>query len=357
MRRRSTVLTAALVLLVVAGAQAQMGPRRRPLSGQPPFAPGGSAARVPFVDTHVHLDGQAPNLLDWEGAVQVALGGMDALGVTRSLVMPPPFPAGLSRAYDHEAFVAAVSGHPDKLGFPSGGGSLNGMIQEALAAGEASQALRRRFEERAEKVLKDGAFGFGELTAEHLSFNSRHPHLSAPPDHPLFLALADIAARHDVPIDLHMEAVPQDMPLPPRFASPPNPPTLKENVSGLERLLAHNARAKVVWAHVGWDNTGHWTPERCRRLLTAHPNLYFSIKIDQLSLPDSRPMTPSGIKPEWLELFTTFPDRFYSSPRFPLQRAPVGQAIRAFLDRLPPDLARTIATDNAVRIYNLAQHQ
>ena len=31
-----------------------------------------------------------------------------------------------------------------------------------------------------------------------------------PPDHPLYLLLADIAAQHGVPIDLHMEAVPAD---------------------------------------------------------------------------------------------------------------------------------------------------
>ncbi len=30
-----------------------------------------------------------------------------------------------------------------------------------------------------------------------------------PPDHPLFLVLAEVAAKYGIPIDLHMEAVPE----------------------------------------------------------------------------------------------------------------------------------------------------
>ena len=55
-----------------------------------------------------------------------------------------------------------------------------------------------------------GAAGFGEMAAEH--FSGGTPYQFAPPDHPLFLLLADIAARHDVPIDQHMNAVPRDGP-------------------------------------------------------------------------------------------------------------------------------------------------
>ena len=97
---------------------------------------------------------------------------------------------------------------------------------------------------------------------------------STPPDHPLFLVLADIAADNDMPIDLHMEAVPQDMPTPPRFAlRGPNPSNLKENISALERLLDHNPRPRIIWAHAGWDNTGERTVRLMRSLLAKHPNL------------------------------------------------------------------------------------
>lgn len=90
--------------------------------------------------------------------------------------------------------------------------------------------MLRRFEQAAEAILRGGAAGFGELAAEH--FSSRigsHPYESAPADHPLFLALADIAARADVPIELHMEAVPRDLPFPnPALMGPPNPPAVHE---------------------------------------------------------------------------------------------------------------------------------
>jgi len=81
-----------------------------------------------------------------------------------------------------------------------------------------------------------GAAGFGEMAAEH--FSGGTPYQFAPPDHPLFLLLADIAARHDVPIDQHMNAVPRAMALPLDLSSPFNHSQLHENTSAFERLLA-----------------------------------------------------------------------------------------------------------------------
>jgi hypothetical protein len=102
--------------------------------------------------------------------------------------------------------VTSARAHGDRFAVLGGRGSLNAMIQDAITAGETSEKLRRKFEARAIAIIKDGAVGFGEMAAEHLSFFSEHPYESAPPDHPLFLLLADIAARLGVPIDLHMEA-------------------------------------------------------------------------------------------------------------------------------------------------------
>ena len=97
------------------------------------------------------------------------------------------------------------------------------------------------------------------------------------------LLLADIAAEHNMPIVLHTEAVPQDMALPAPLKSPPNPPRLHANIAALGRLAAHNPRAKIIWAHAGSDNTGYRTPEICRTMLMAHPNVYMEIKIDPVS--------------------------------------------------------------------------
>ena len=64
---------------------------------------------------------------------------------------------------------------------------------------------------RAEELLRQGVVGFGELSIEHLSLPQSpvKDYEYAPADSPLMLLLADIAAQHNVPIDLHMEALPQ----------------------------------------------------------------------------------------------------------------------------------------------------
>lgn len=55
-----------------------------------------------------------------------------------------------------------------------------------------------------------------------------------------------------MPIDIHMEAVPDDMPLPLGLNPSHNPGILKANISAFERLLSHNRKAKIIWAHAGW---------------------------------------------------------------------------------------------------------
>ena len=178
----------------------------------------------------------------------------------------------------------------------------------------------------------------------------------APADHPLMLLLADIAAEHNVPIDLHMEAVPEDMA---SNLKPPNPLRLHGNFAALERLLSHNPRSRLIWAHAGQDNTGFRTPELMRGLLSRHPNLFMEIKYDPTALGKNPPIGPDGkLKPEWLKLYQDFPDRFiigsdqhYDPPAStPLARA---QANAKLLDQLPQDLRRKIALENPLRIYGM----
>jgi predicted TIM-barrel fold metal-dependent hydrolase len=176
--------------------------------------------------------------------------------------------------------------------------------------------------------------------------------------------LADIAAETGLPITMHLEAVPRTMALPPSWhvegIAPPK--ELTSNIVELERLLAHNERAKVVWAHGGWDNTGHRTPELCRQLLQAHPNLYMELKIDPRRPGLNSPLTggASGtLKPEWLKLFEDFPDRFVlgSDQHYPMPADNVQRwegVVRLF-NELPPDLQRRFGTENARSIYRISQ--
>lgn len=236
------------------------------------------------------------------------------------------------------------------------------MIQQAIRGNKVSAEFSRTFKARAEEILEEGAVGFGEMSAEHLATGPGTYYEYAPPDETLFLSLADISAEHGgVPIDLYMEAVPEVMPLPSEFRAPPNPPRLRANVAAFERLLTHNRRAKIVWAHAGWDNTGYRTPELMRRLLRRHPNLYMEIKVDPIAPGKNSPLDGGGsgaIKPQWLQLFRDFPDRFvigsdqhYPEPPTASQR---WQSAVLLLNQLPPDLRSKIARENAVRIYHLA---
>jgi len=289
-----------------------------------------------------------------------AVAALDRARVQTVLVMPPPGP--VERVEVERQVAAAASSSRERFRFLLGGGSLNPMIQQAVREGTVSQDLRLRFETRAAEIVEAGAVGFGEMTALHLSFNEPHPYEVAPPDHPLFLLLADLAAQYNLPIDLHLEIVSQDLSTPQgvRVLSPNNPPILAENLASFERLLAHNRQARIVWAHVGWDNTGHMTVSLLRRLLAAHPNLYLQVKppARPAAFPENAPLDPAGsLRPDWLQLMEAFPERFVlgTDTFFNRSEEPRGQAARAarLLTQLPKHLAVKLAFGNASRVYGL----
>ncbi|MBN1269714.1 MAG: hypothetical protein JXB04_09015 [Kiritimatiellae bacterium] len=109
-----------------------------------------------------------------------------------------------------------------------------------------------------------------------------HQFYRVPADHPLYLLLAEVAAERDVAIDMHMEAVVKSRPMPDnlRRASPRNPATLQATVAEMENLLVHERGARIVWQQAGWDNTGEFGVDLIRRLLAAHPNLYFALRVE-----------------------------------------------------------------------------
>jgi len=311
-------------------------------------------ASSPYIDAHVHIDQHDP-----EGAVQLLLRAMDGLNGAKAFIQTEPYGPDNPQRWDVEMILSAVKKHPDKLMVLGGGGTLNPMILQSWRTGDSGPEAKRKFRERAEGLLREGVAGFGELSTEHLSLPQSpvKDYEYAPADQPLMLLLADIAAEHNVPIGLHMEAVPNDMPMPAEYKAP-NPPGLHANIAPLEKLLNHNQRAKIIWAHAGADNLGYRAPELSRRLLEAHPNLYMEIKYDPNFPGKDPPIVNGKLKPEWLKLFSDFPDRFIigSDQHYdPPATAPLARAQQnAFVtDQLPPDLRRKIGMENALRIYGL----
>ena len=306
-------------------------------------------ALTPFVDNHTHFDEK-----DIPGTIRTSLAALGRENAAMIFLQMPPDTFDHPGHYDAEIILSAAKKYPGKLAVIGGGGTLNAMIIQAAATGDAGPAVQKKFKERAEELLREGVIGFGEMTAEH--FDGLTPYQYAPADHPLYLLLADIAAEHGVPFDIHMEAVPQDMALPAGLKSPPNPPRLHANIAAFERLLAHNPRAKIIWAHAGSDFTGFRTVDLNRRLLQAHPNLYMEIKADPEAPGLNYPIAEDGkIKPDWLKLFTDFPDRFIigSDQHYP---EPKGQDRRwqedvLIFNQLPSDVRKKIGTENIVSIY------
>ena len=319
-------------------------------------APGGPRdGRVAIVDTHAH-----PLRSLRRGVAVVSASGllqlMDEFAVEQMVLLPPPFPEGHPGIYGRREIKGMLRDGGGRLAMVAGGESLNPMIQ-GTSPDNVGPGVMRDFRKEAEAIAGAGAVGFGEIAVEHFSSGrGHHPYESTRPDHPLLLLLADIAAERGMVIDIHMEAVPADMPMPPARLGP-RPAELHANIAAFERLLDHNREAKVVWAHAGWDLTGERRVPLMRSLLERNPNLYMSIKIDSAGFPGTKPMGEGGVRPGWLAILRAFPDRFViGSDQFFGENTERLERAREFIDALPPDLAQLVGRENALRLYRLPAH-
>ncbi len=305
-------------------------------------------ALISYIDTHTHFDEHDP-----QNTVAAVLRAVGRENAAKIYLQIPPFGVDDAMKYDAEIILPAARQYADNIGVLGGGGSLNPMIMQAVSTGDSGPDVRKQFKERAEGLIREGVSGFGEMAAEHFAGTTAYEY--APPDHPLYLLLADIAAQYGVPIDMHMEAVPQAMPLPVGLKSPPNAAQLHANNSAFERLLAHNPRAKIIWAHLGSDNTGFRTPESARQLLKAHSNLYMEIKCDPRAVGKNPVFADGRVKPEWLKLFQEFPDKFIigSDQHYPEEDGPTRwQTVVTILNQLPASLRQRIGRENAEHVFS-----
>jgi predicted TIM-barrel fold metal-dependent hydrolase len=326
------------------------------------------AEAPPIVDTHAHINNAAGGRRggpDFRGALDAAIGRLDRAGIRRAIVMPPPLPAGAA-GYDIESYRFAKDAYSGHILLGGGGGSLNGMIQTAPES--VTDDKKNSLRARANEIAAAGAVVFGEIALHHLSLSMmgpQHPYEWTPPDHPLMLLLADIAAEKNIPIDVHIDLVPEDMSLPNRpIFNRTNPATLKANLAAFERLLAHNRAARIVWAHAGSDRLGTRTPELQRALLARHPNLFMSLRLAAAPPPFIALDAENKLKASWLALLKEFPDRFvvgsdfFHAPAGSPQRGPTEETLanyRAALEQMPAELAEAIAHRNAEKIYPIGK--
>lgn len=351
----------------------------------------GSFTNKSFIDVHMHLDGMQSSganrlpqqarersatsrrrtIINRQGtrpndtaSADSLIETMDEYGVQKAIVMPPPQNPDQRGAYQYSALFNSIRKYPDRLALGAGGGTLNPMIQGTKPS-EVTEGIRDAFKAKAKEIIGAGAHVFAEMAALHVCLNRKHHYVAAPPDHPLFLLLADLAAQYDIAIDLHMEAVQKNMPTPGHLlrACDKNPETLPATIPAFERLLDHNPKARIVWQHIGWDNTGQMTPSLLRRLLKQHSNLYLAIKA--VSDPNRKNRIHDdayNILPEWRKLFASFPDRivvgsdeFARSPRIRggYKKPQFFKITWQTVNSLPDRIRNKIGNENPRRIYNL----
>jgi dienelactone hydrolase/predicted TIM-barrel fold metal-dependent hydrolase len=185
-----------------------------------------------------------------------------------------------------------------------------------------------------QQVRTEGARGIGELPLRHRPTGNAHA-----ADAPAVLKIYDVAARLNVPVTVHVE---------------------HEYSRELERAVAHNRRAIIIWAHVGSG-----PPSLARELMRRHPNLYADIStrnpIFKMGIPveqNSISASDGRIKDEWRTLFEEFPDRFLLG--LDINNAERLQVLdqlvayyRSVLGQLAPATAEKIAFRNARRLVGL----
>lgn len=108
----------------------------------------------------------------------------------------------------------------------------------------------------------------------------------------------------------------------------------------------------VLWAHMGTRPE----PDFLRQVLARHPERLY---IDT-SVRDGRIMPDDAILPEWRDLFIDHAERFLVGvDTFSVNRwqhfDEVAAHIRAWLEQLPPDVARKLAYDNAARLFGVGR--
>lgn len=326
----------------------------------PPWA---ANAAVPFIDTQAQFDPTqiSNNYPEIAGSI---VAEMDKWGAGVTFLVPPPQPPGRASYQDIEDYLPVLKKYPGRFAALGGGGSINAMILDT-SPGRVSQGDRRDLRKRAEEILALGGLGIGEVTSSHFSLPKMpqgHPYEATAPDHPLLLELADFAAERNVPIDVHFDVVPQDMPVPPHLAGARNPPQLQANLTQFEKFLAHNRKARIVWSHAGSDMGRQRTIGMMARLLADHPNLYMSIRLIARAPMPFTPLAPDGsLKEDWRKLFLAYPDRFLmQTDAFYRLGEPIIQFggrqglgfARQLLDQLPEEVAEKFAAGNAERVYN-----
>jgi len=300
-----------------------------------------------YIDVHTHI---MPSGMSLGEVIQ----NMDAEGIDIMVIMKPPASVDETPQSDFGVPDAAEQ-YPDRFIALYGGEAIT-MLESAATSGSYTKADEEEYTALLENEMKSGKYrGFGEIGLRHYVDSSNEKRtstaydLTIPGDHPWMFIMSDIAAKYDVPIDIHMEA-------------------RDDTIQGLENLLDYNKNTKIIWDHASWSSinkegltySDKATPELISQLMEKHSNLYSSIKIKKENSNSTIYIFNDNLEitSEWMALFEKYPDRFMigSDIKPGIINNNEFLAIKAnreFLEQLPSEIMKAFERDNAIELFKI----
>lgn len=116
-------------------------------------------------------------------------------------------------------------------------GEAIALLTEVSEKNSYTPAQEEEFKSLINEAAASGQYiDFGEIALRHYpqpnAVNKKGLDITNPGDHPWLLALSDIAAQYNLPLDIHIE---------------PDSSTLP----GFEKLINHNPQTKIIFDHAG----------------------------------------------------------------------------------------------------------
>lgn len=322
-----------------------------------------------YIDTHAHI---APDT-----NYDAIISSMDASGVSHIGIMP----RGGSEESDVLDFYAQ---YPDRV-LPFYGGSdiqtlfMEGGVKVETEGMKFFRGYREEWwGERLDEIM--GYFeqeltaapykGIGELRIRHYGNGPRIPEkehdYDFPADSNFMFRLVNLAAKLNLPVAVHMECETKG-----EYLSFLHRQAEKDTLLMLERLLAHNRSARIIWAHLG-----RASPEQLDGMLERHPNLYTDISdimpqgqhacgvssealevYAEYTLKNSIIDDGGHLKPEWKRVFEKNSSRIMmgtdamSAKGYGKMYQALTDQIHDVLSELSEDAGRMIAFGNAQKVF------
>jgi Tat protein secretion system quality control protein TatD with DNase activity len=299
--------------------------------------------RFPVIDAHGHLGGSFK--------FAEIIEGMDKNGVSKQIVMARAYPGPEGNSDlpgDDQLALKLAETYPGRF-YP-----LIGMQLPMLTGAHKWTAPDANVEsliQLTDRKLASGKFfGIGEFIVRHWAYS---PGTHAEQDNPIYSELmrrfSVLAAKHDVPMVIHMEGYP-------------------ERVDDFSRLVKENPNTRYVWAH----NCGRSKAAVIRTLLSRHQNLFCDLggmTAEATGYGTGWPRKEEftalierfGVFfPEMKALYEEFPDRFMvgmdvaHAPSWRIYEGRVRRS-RELLEQLSPDTRAKMAEQDATRIFKLAK--